>query len=332
MKLTFPLVIFSLAVPLVITGGCSQSRKNLTKEVAKEMIEEAAGKRGTELPKGLQAVLDSPLLPSTAAAVQGLMKPYVDAGLLTRKEESVEMTDLTGTYTDVLYHTAFTKDWGGSVQYYQSKNSSWSSPLGARFTLTIRMLSNSTKFAGELVCEEFNRSDNAVLGRGVETVTGEFLLPDRIQLHYTQSPSFASASVLGLEDTSHDVTVVERQVILKDVSREFKPFVNGPGVFPVDFAATEPRGTFKVPGARYVMNDTFRKYEVSKGMYSFGRIAVDTVTELALVSTETVARAEYDYHVEPNAFGKVALQEHQKRGHGEAIFVKQPDGIWFIKE
>lgn len=109
-----------------------------------------------------------------------------------------------------------------------------------------------------------------------------------------------------------------------------QPFLNG--IPTMTLTGNGPGGTISVPSFSYAFSDKFKPLASPRANEIVtGKIVVDEVSNLLLV-TETVAQANFTWHVTFNDAAKALTGQTTASGTGQMTFGKQPDGNWVLAE
>lgn len=107
-----------------------------------------------------------------------------------------------------------------------------------------------------------------------------------------------------------------------------QPFLTGnPNM---TLVGTGPGGSIVVPKFSYAFSDKFKRLpSVSANVLDAGDVEIDDVSNL-LLATDTIAHAQFTWHVNFNDAAKALTGQASMQGTGEMNFGKQPDGAWVL--
>jgi hypothetical protein len=228
------------------------------------------------------------------AQVQRLLK----TGFITQSREDVKFLNVTGTYKAEVRGCG---DGGLGIK-------------NRVYSFSLLMAPTSSTISGEYTFDSWrNTGQKAATFRG--PVTGNI------------SPDGSVLLIYGPMSTRTNFKFRSEGTSLALI---------GPALFECDpteitLSGTGPGGYVTEPKFSYGYSDKMKPLLDETGNLNAGRRVVDDVQNL-LLETETIATAQYSWHVELNDAG-VALAGSQRISKtSQVVFRKRPDGTWVLRE
>jgi hypothetical protein len=290
------------ALILLVGASACSSRKTLTPETAKAMIQEFMEKQDNAAMKAGMLMIDysgfskfvnqkslidyktwtPPANNTEATQFQRLVK----AGLVTQAAQTTAFPNLTGNYEET-----------GAFNLHP---------------LTLSMQQGSSTIQGTCryiigVTDFKTQKPNAWCDG---TVVGSLTANGAVELHFRSTANFyCPIPRTGMYNVRQGADGIE---------------LTGPATL---HGKGSP-GTINVITYTYAFSPKFQTFVVPPNRVKVGRYRVDAV-ENVLLTTDVMAQANYKFHVDFNDVGEAIVNLHDNGpGNGTITFRKQPDGEW----
>ena len=300
---------------LALVVGCEggSSTKNLTESSAKRMLvaKISADNKDNYLLNfdAVSETIREPIREDYADGTYRINDPrlavgrLIKAGYIIQSRKEFTVPNVSGNYKVEL-------TWPKEVSSIALRN--------AIYTFSLSMEPTFSTVSGKYSVDSWVNSGQETMSANGPLI-GSVSQDGTVQLAYVTQYGSRIEEAYKFSTSGQGVTLTGNQ-----------PFLNG--IPTMTLTGSGAGGTISVPSFTYVFSDKFKPVAPpNANQIVAGKIVVDEVSNLLLV-TETIAQANFTWHVTFNDAAKALTGQTTASGAGQMTFGKQPDGNWVLAE
>jgi hypothetical protein len=302
----------ALLAPVVGCKGGS-STKSLTESSAKRMLAaKFIAENKDDYRLNFYAVSEAIRVPTSEDYAEGTYRVndprlavgrLIKAGYITQSRKDFTVPNVSGNYRVEL-------TWPKEVSSIALRN--------AIYTFSLSMGPTDSTVSGKYTLDSWVNSGQETMSANGPLI-GSVGQDGTVQLAYVTQYGSRINEAYKFTSSGQGVNLTGNQ-----------PFLNG--IPTLTLTGSGAGGTISVPSFTYVFSDKFKPVAPpNANQIVAGKIVVDEVSNLLLV-TETIAQANFTWHVTFNDAAKALTGQTTASGAGQMTFGKQPDGNWVLAE
>jgi hypothetical protein len=300
-------------VLLALATGCDRaSTKTLNESSAKRMLTAKINAEKNAYLLNFSAARQAIQIPSHDDYTQGSYRgndPRAAAqrllrdGFMTQARQDSSFPNVSGNY---------------KVDLTLQKSTNNTVPTSLIQTFSLSQQPTDATVSGQYNVDVFGGNSGPKIDNFHGPLTGSVGRDGTVHLTYgTQFGGTVADYKFG--SSGHDLTLTGKQV-----------FFNG--IPTMTLTGSGPGGSISVPSFSYAFSSKFKPLpSPHEDQIDAGEIEVGEVSDLLLV-TETIAQANFTWHVAFNDAAKALAGQTMASGTGGMTFGKQPDGNWVLHD